>query len=195
VSGTPVLPGFFVGVPGSVGFKVDSGRLTFATIKANPDATKSVDTTRAYTVILAGVQGAGMVGLPDGIVIEATHLDFLSNDSSLSTPTTKVALDWTTAVDLDASATSFDADDVVVANRTITLTNLDAGLSISGAVKLDILGYVLAAGEFSFDQLFGINGSDGAITLANATGQRLSLSTCSSSSASTAPSRKTPTAT
>jgi hypothetical protein len=176
VNGTPVLPGFFVGVPGSVGFKVDSGRLTFATIKANPDATKSVDTTRTYTVILAGVAGAGMVGLPDGVVIEATRLDFLSNDSSLSTTTNKVALDWTTAVDLDASAASFDADDVVIANRTITPTALDAGLSISGAVKLDILGYVLAAGEFSFDQLFGISGSDGAITLANATGQRLTLS-------------------
>ena len=35
---------------------------------------------------------------------------------------------------------------------------------------------MLAAGEFDFKQLSGLSGSDGAITLSNATGQRLSLS-------------------
>jgi ClpP class serine protease len=176
VVGNPVLPGFFVGVPGGPGFKVDSGRLTFATIKANPDATKSVDVARTYTVILANVRGAELVGLPEGIEIEAIRLDFASSGSSLSTATVPVGLNWTTAIDLQASAASFGADPVVVGTQTIALSNLDAGLSISGALKLDILGSVLAAGEFEYDQLSGLNGSDGAIALVNAAGQRLSLS-------------------
>src|SRR4029079_18431593 len=102
VSGTPALPGFFVGVPGGIGFKVNSGNLTFATIKANPLATKSVDINRTYTAIAASVHGAGLAGLPSDIVIEAVELNFVSNDSSLSTPAIKVGLDWTTRVDLQA---------------------------------------------------------------------------------------------
>jgi hypothetical protein len=75
VAGTPVLPGFFVGVPGSVGFKVDSGNLTFATIKANADpAKRPAGFDRTYTALLAGVRGATLAGLPSDIVIEATRL-------------------------------------------------------------------------------------------------------------------------
>src|SRR6185436_896473 len=70
VSGSPVLPGLFIGAQGGAGFKVDSGRLTFATIKANPDPAKSVDVNRTYTALLAGVRGAALVGLPDIIEIE-----------------------------------------------------------------------------------------------------------------------------
>jgi hypothetical protein len=35
-------------------------------IKANPDPLKSVDVTRTYTAILAGIRGASFVGLPAG---------------------------------------------------------------------------------------------------------------------------------
>jgi hypothetical protein len=173
VTDNRTLPGFFVGVPGSVGFQIDSGRLTLAMIKAAPTA---ADPTRSYTAILADVKGASLVGLPAGIKIEATRLSFASSNSSLSTPTTTVGLDWTTAVDLDAAAASFGADSVVVGTRTIDFTAADAGLAIGGTLTLDIFGFVLAAGTFAFEQKTGLNGTDGAITLSNASGQRLALS-------------------
>ena len=54
------------------------------------------------------------------LVIEAVRLDFVSNDSTLSTPTTKVALDWTASVDLEADDAAFDADEVVAqANESL----------------------------------------------------------------------------
>ena len=170
-----VLPGFFVGIPGSIGFQVDSGRLTYATIKANPDPLKSVDVTRAYTTILAEVRGAALVGI-DGIEIEAIRLEFASSSATGAPPLPIAPLDWTTRVDLQSTAATFGADPVVVGTRTIDLTAADAGISISGALKMDIMGFVLAAGEFEFDQLTALNASDGLITLANATGMRLSLS-------------------
>ncbi len=126
-----VLPGFFVGA-GGVGFQVNSGHLTFATIKANPDPAKSVDVTRTYTAILASIRGASLVGLPDSIQIEAISLDFVSSGSSLSTPTVPVGLDWAHAIDLQSTATTFGADAVVIGGRTIGLTAADAGLSIGG---------------------------------------------------------------
>jgi hypothetical protein len=129
---------------------------------------------RTYTALLANVRGAKLAGIPSDIMIEAVRLDFAQNTSSGVHAGSPAALDWNTMVDLQADAATFGADPVTVAGRTITVAG--PGLTIGGALKIDIKGNVLVAGEFEYDQLSGLNGSDGAIALVNAAGQRLSLS-------------------
>ena len=93
-------------------------------------------------------------GLPEGITIEATKLDFTSNSATGANPASPTALDWTTMIDrnqdgdYDATVVAQDGtytatdDTVMVDGRTITLT--DEGLSIGGTLTLDIQGFYAA---------------------------------------------------
>src|SRR2546430_2080729 len=116
-------PGLFIGVPGGVGFAVNSGQLSFATIKPNADPVKNPSHfDRTYTAISASLRGVGLSGLPTGVIIEATRLEFSSNSSTGTNPGSPIALDWTHAIDLQAGDTAFDADAIVVNRRTLGLT-------------------------------------------------------------------------
>ena len=87
------------------------------------------------------------------------------------TPVTKLNWSAFTSTGLDLSAAKTALNGTSLGNLTALID-----LRASGTVALDILGYALAVGKFEFDQRSGINGSDGAITLTNASAQRLSLS-------------------
>ncbi|PYO11795.1 MAG: hypothetical protein DMD31_17845, partial [Gemmatimonadetes bacterium] len=155
-----VQPGLFIGVPGGVGFAVNSGQLTFATIKPNADPAKSPSGfDRTYTALSASLRGVGLTGLPAGVIIEATRLEFASN-SSTGTYGSLAALDWTHTIDLQAGDAAFDADAIVVGGRTLSLTT--GGFTIGGALKIDLQGFVLAAGAFQYQQLTGQAINDGA---------------------------------
>ena len=57
-------------------------------------------------------------------------------------------LDWATMVDLQADATSFGADPIVLAGRTLSLSGaLDR---VGGVVELSVFGFVTASAEFDF---------------------------------------------
>jgi hypothetical protein len=171
-------PGFFIGVPGAVGVSVDSGRLAFATLKANADpAKKPAGFDRTYTALLAGVRGATLAGLPDLIDVDVVRLDYATNSSSGTHAMSPNALDWTRAIDLQADDAAFNADAIVVGGRALTLT--EAVDSISGALTLDIGGFVFAAGEFELVQKLNQSIDDGTLgpvgALSGATLQTLHL--------------------
>jgi hypothetical protein len=129
--------GLFVGVPGRVGFGVDSGQLTYAQIKANSDSTKSpAGFDRTYSALLANVQGATLDGLPDGVVVAANELDFARNGSTGTDPNSPTSLNWTSMIDLQPGSATFGADPIVVGGNTIGLT--DPGVSIGGSLTMDI---------------------------------------------------------
>ncbi|KPK35956.1 MAG: hypothetical protein AMJ65_16940, partial [Phycisphaerae bacterium SG8_4] len=188
---TGLQPGLFVGVPGSIGFSVNSGQLILATIKANADPSKSpAEFDRIYTALIAGVRGARLEGLPDNgtpndftddpIVIEATWLEAISNDSTGMTPEEPSGLNWKTVFDLDDDGDFGEEDEdwLVVGGRTIDL-EVQEDLIISGSLTLKIDGFVLAAGTFEFTQDLDVTIDDGAGpvgVLTNATLQTLSIS-------------------
>ncbi|HMJ89761.1 MAG TPA: hypothetical protein VK530_08085, partial [Candidatus Acidoferrum sp.] len=133
----------FIGIPDSVGFSVSSGRLALAMIKANP-VTNPGD-NRSFMAMFASIRGASLQGLP-GITIEAISLDFEQNTASGTAPSIPDPLDWTTMVDLQASDATFDADEIVVGETPVEISG--STMRIAGALKLDIQGFVLAAGSF-----------------------------------------------
>ena len=170
--------GLFVGVPGRLGFGVDSGQLTYAQIKANQDPTmSSTGFDRTYTALIADVQGATLDGLPDGVVIVGKRLDFARNSSTGTDGNSPAALDWTSMIDLQPGSGTFGADPVVVGGNTIGLTA--PGTSIGGSLTMDINGYALAAGTFSFSQTGDLTiGDDKTLTtaLTSMTVQTISVS-------------------
>ena len=151
----------FIGVPGGIGFSVESGSLLLASLKPSTDPILNPSNyTRGYTAIVTSISGARLEGLPDAgtpddysddpIQIEAVSLSFVSNSSSAGTPASPLALDWTTSIDLQPDDTTFDFDPVVVGSQTLDLT--EEILSIGGELNLNILGYVTANALFQFEQ-------------------------------------------
>ena len=186
IFGTPDLPGFFVGVPGSVGFQVNAGHLVLSSIKAHIDPTLSFDPTRSFTMLQAKLQGIQFVGIPASLNLGIPDLDFSFNGVSSSLPgfagVTLPSLDWTQSINLNpgigslGSLGSFAISPIVIGGLPITLTGFDTGLSINGSITLNLFGSVLAYGHFDFNQLSGVSASDGSIALTNASGMHLSLS-------------------
>jgi len=129
---------FFAGVPGSIGFSLDSGQMILATIsKAGDD--------RSYLAFEAELVNAAMVGLPDDFMVEASLLVVQVNKAF---GTGAEALDWASMVDLQADATSFGADPIVLAGRTLALSG--ALERVGGEVELNVFGFVTASAEFDF---------------------------------------------
>lgn len=147
--------GLFVGIPGSVGFGIDSGEMTYVTLQANADSTKNVSTFdgRSYSALIAEVNGAEIIGLPDNITIAAPSLNFQLNTSTGTDDTSPLALDWTSMIDLNPNATEFEAEEI------ISLTT--SGFGIGGELNLDLNGLVQVTGEFSFTQSQNQTISDG----------------------------------
>ncbi|MDA1013146.1 MAG: DUF4347 domain-containing protein, partial [Planctomycetota bacterium] len=171
--------GLYVGVPGGAGFGVDSGNLTYALVRANADAAKSpTGFDRSYSAILAGINHAELSGLPDGMQIEATRLNFAQNTSSGSVASPGPgALDWNTMLDLQPGDSTFAADAVSVGGRDITLET--ERLEIGGELTMDIQGYALVSGAFEFTQTMDQTITDGtsltATPLTGVTVQTISL--------------------
>jgi hypothetical protein len=162
--------GLVVGVPGGLGFGVDSGQLTYAQVAPNTDATLSPPGFNGtYSAVIANVSDATLSGLPPGITIEATQLNFSRNSYSGTSTGVPPALNWTTMIDPNPSDTTFKAGPVVVGGTTVTLT--DPGLSVGGSLILDVKGFVLASGTFAFAQTLNQTISDGtALTTTPLTG-------------------------
>ena len=186
-----VLPGLFIGVPGGPGFAVSSGEVAIATVKVNPDPLKNPSAfNRTYTAMKLNVREAGLVGLPDDLVITAVELYYESNTSSAPDPAnpgptdpaaTQPGLDWTDGadgqVDLQSGDDSFDADLILVNGTALGFTG--ELFRIGGSIKINIKGFVLAAGSFEYEKLSNLGGySDGSGTTLSPTanGQRITLS-------------------
>lgn len=155
--------GLIVGEPGGIGFAVDTGELTYVQITPNANTSLSPSGfARTYYAITASVNGAGMTGLPTGVTIAATNLNFASNSSSGSAgtaTTAPAALNWTTMVDTNPNDTTFTKSVVSVGGSAVTLTGSE--FAISGNLTLDLDGFVLGSGSFAFFQTGDQTISDG----------------------------------
>jgi hypothetical protein len=139
--------GLAIGVPGGIGFAVDSGSLTYGLVRANADPSKSpIGFTGTYSSLTTSVNGLTLNGLPDGIDFTAETLKFTQNTANIVAPN-----NWLEAIDW--SQFTVDVGDLAA------LTN--PGLSIGGTLTLDINGFVLGSGSFSFDQTRNQIVSDG----------------------------------
>ncbi|MGB0600498.1 MAG: hypothetical protein ACPGLY_27795, partial [Rubripirellula sp.] len=154
-----------VGHADGVNFGVDSGQLTLAAVNANPDPTKTPESfDRTYSAFLGSVRNVTLNGIPEDpdrvFSFEAIELNASFNGSTGTDTSSPERLDWTTMIDLDAGATTFQADEVIVGGNAITLTDADSR-SIGGQLKFNIDGFVLGSGSFQFDQTSGQQVSDG----------------------------------
>ena len=130
------------------GFAVDSGSLTYALVKADGQTIKPADFDRTYSALIANVNGLTLNGLPEEILIEAHTLNFESNSATGTSPVSPAALDWNKMIG-QVSEETFTASPITTGGLNI-LTN--PSLSISGTLTLDLDGFVLGSGSFSFDQ-------------------------------------------
>ncbi|MFS6827009.1 DUF4347 domain-containing protein [Cyanobium sp. ATX-6F1] len=163
--------GLRVGAADGVNFSIDEGRFIYTSLQANP-ADRSTFPAKYYS-IQAEVNGAELNGLGEGIDITATSLNVLSNGLSGVAPSgAPDALDWTSMVDLSP------ADDTFTATAISGATT--AGLSIGGELAINLDGFVLARGGFSFVEQTGLELTDStALTstaLSDVTLQTISLS-------------------
>ncbi|HEX9570366.1 MAG TPA: hypothetical protein VF987_11880, partial [Rhodospirillales bacterium] len=130
---------FFAGIPGGIGFQVNSGQIAIAIIKPDPVLNPADD--RSFLAFSSNISGASLAGLPPELVIEATRLEVEINSASgtpVAPATVITPLNWNVAVDLQPGDATFDADPVVVGGQTFDFTG--AFTRIGGALTLDAFG-------------------------------------------------------
>ena len=99
----------------------------------------------------------GMVGLPDGLTIEASNIKVALNGAQGTIPALPSAINWVTSVNEDGNSvnnTSFAADADAVefhngAGDLIETIDLEVGITaIGGTLTLDVFGYLEATATF-----------------------------------------------
>ncbi|MHB1241813.1 MAG: choice-of-anchor D domain-containing protein, partial [Gaiellaceae bacterium] len=130
----------WAGVDG-VGLRLLDGQIRIAALAPASD----LDDRRWLAVDADGISGDVNVS---GITVTATGMNVSFNTAS---GTGATALDWNTAVDLDETASSFDADVVLILGQPLTLTG--ELLEIGGTLSLNLFGFVFGTVSFDFSRL------------------------------------------
>ncbi len=139
----------FIGIPGSIGFKLTSGQLGFGTIK--PKASDNDD--RSFLTMTSSVSGAELVGIQD-LTLSVDILEVQINRAYIgSTVAPGDALNWKTGINLDNDT---DEGDPLVGTPvevgTLTLDHETDYLRIVAGGTLNAFGFFYASGSFSFER-------------------------------------------